>query len=291
MIFILKILLDFNYTSFAERNCRQESKQMLKRILLLMFYLIGEKGFLLEADTTSKLCDMADIKALINERVNNGAEVVNGVVCRYITIGDANDAGSKSVAMHLEKKVKGMIPVTQSMIDAAEDAAEAAEKAAKKSGATQEDKDKAVELRTYADSLELGSRVVGMTDTIWVTTFDLLAILRNDPRYAQIADVVANADDEMLKMIWTYPTINILIEDVVEGQAYNSVYSEKKNVIKNNTVLYTLLKVKFHEESEDLLEDLKRDYRKELLRAAMENMKKGKKKNRSRKEDDDDAED
>lgn len=254
-----------------------------------MFYLIGEKGFLLEADTTSKLCDMADIKALINERVNNGAEVVNGIVCRYITIGDANDAGSKSVAMHLEKKVKGMIAVTQSMIDAAEDAAEAAEKAAKKSGATQEDKDNAVELRAYADSLELDSRVVGMTDTIWVTTFDLLAILRNDPRYAQIADVVENADDEMLKMIWTYPTINILIEDVVEGQAYNSVYSEKKNVIKRNSVLYTLLKIKFHEESEDLLEDLKRDYRKELLRAAMEKMKNGKKDRRPRK--DDDAED
>ena len=254
-----------------------------------MFYLIGEKGFLLEADTTSKLCDMADIKALINERVNNGAEVVNGIVCRYITIGDVNDAGAKSVAMHLEKKVKGMIPVTQSMIDAAEDAADAADKVAKKTGATQEDKDKAVELRTYADSLELDSRVVGMTDTIWCTTFDLLAILRNDPRYAQISDVVANADDEMLKIIWKYPIINILIEDVIKDQAYNSVYDEKNRIIKNNTVLYTLLKVKFHEETEDFLEDLKRDYRKELLKQAIENMKKGKKKNR--KEDDDDAED
>ena len=232
---------------------------------------------------------MADIKSLIAERVNNGCEVVNGVVCRYITIGDANDAGAKSVAMHLDRKVKGMVTVTQSMIDAAEDAADAAEKAAKKSGATQEDK--AVELRTYADSLELGSRVVGMTDTIWVTTFDLLAIIRNDPRYAQIANVVAASDDEMLKMIYSYPKVNILIEDVVEGQLYNSVYTEKQKVIKNNTMLYTLLKVTFHEEAEDLLEELKRDYRKELLRAAMEKMRGGKAKRHSRKEDDDDAQD
>lgn len=183
---------------------------MLKRILLLMFYLIGEKGFLLEADTTSKLCDMADIKAMIQERVNNGAEVVTNVVCRYITIGDANDAGSKRVGMHLDRKVKGMIPVTQDMIDAAEDAADAAEKAAKKSGATQEHKDNAIELRSYADSLKLGCRVIGLTDTIWVSSFDLLAILRNSASYAPIADVVAS-DDQMLKSIYSYPTINIQI--------------------------------------------------------------------------------
>ena len=231
---------------------------------------------------------MTDIKSLIAERVNNGAEVVSGVVCRYIVIGDANDTGAKSVAMHLEKKVKGMIRVTQAMIDAAEDAADAAEKAAKKAGATQEDK--AVELRTYADSLKLGDYVLGMTDTIWCTTFDLLAILRNNPHYCQIADVVAAYDDKMLQMIYSYPTINILIEDVVEGQLYHSIYSEKNNVIKNNTVLYTILKVNFHEEAEDLLEELKRDYRKMLLQQAMEKMKQGKRDRRSRK-DDDDAED
>lgn len=234
---------------------------------------------------------MADIKSLIAERVNNGAEVVNGIVCRYITIGDANNAGSKSVCMHLDRKVKGMILVTQQMIDAAEDAADAAEKAAKKAGATQEDKDKAIELRTYADSLEIGGRVVGMTDTIWVTTFDLFAILRNDPRYAQVADVIANSENEMLRMIYSYPKINVLIEDVVEGQLYNSVYTEKQSVINNNTVLYTLLKVNFHEEAEDLLEELKRDYRKELLRAAMEKMRGGKAKKRRSSKDDDDAED
>lgn len=229
---------------------------------------------------------MADIKAMIKERVENGATLVNNAIIKSISFGDIDNNDRCTAIIRLNRRIPAMVPVTQQIIDSAEEKAIAAENAAKVRGASDEVKETAASARAYADSLVVGEYILGESDVIFSSNYELLGIIRNNAKTAGIADVLAESL-KLLKTVFLWGNTSILCDPVIEGQLYQGVFSTTTSVVERNSIFHTLLNVKFHEEAEDLLEELKRDYRKLLLQQAMEKMKKDKKDRRSRDRDDD----
>lgn len=232
---------------------------------------------------------MEDLKALINARVEAGAILTKKLVMKSVNFGERDDNGRSTAIVRVSQKVPNMVQVTQQMIDKANEDAEHYESlvAGLKGEEKAEAQAKAAEVRTYADSLTLGDWIPGMTDVIFSSNYELLAILRNNPQTAQIADLCANSD-ELLKSIYSYAIASDLSEPVVSGQLYNSIFSDNTSVVNNNTIYHTFFNVKFDDEALDFINDLKREYRRELLKQAMSASKDKKKNRRSSEEDSDD---
>lgn len=232
---------------------------------------------------------MEDLKALINARVDNGAVVTKKLIMKSVNFGERNDNGRSTAIIRVSQKVPNMVQVNQQMIDKANEDADYYESliAGLSGDAKAEAKAKAAEVRAYADSLELNAWVSGMTDVIFSSNYELLAILRNNPQTAQIADLCSNSD-ELLKSIYSYALCSDLAEPVVAGQLYNSIFSDNTDVVNNNTIYHTFFNVKFDDEALDFIDELKREYRRELLKQAMFASKDKKKSRRSSEEDSND---
>lgn len=232
---------------------------------------------------------MEDLKALINARVEAGAVVTKKLTMKSVNFGERDDNGRSTAIVRVSQKVPNMVQVNQAMIDKAIADAEHYESlvAGLTGEAKAEAQAKAAEVRAYADSLELNAWIPGMTDVIFSSNYELLAILRNNPQTAQIADLCANSD-ELLKSIYSYAIASDLAEPVVSGQLYNSIFSDNTSVVNNNTIYHTFFNVKFDDEALDFIDELKREYRRELLKQAMSASKDKKKSRRSSEEDDED---
>lgn len=232
---------------------------------------------------------MEDLKALITARVDNGAVVTKKLTMKSVNFGERDDNGRSTAIIRVNQKVPNMVQVNQAMIDKATEDAEHYESlvAGLKGEEKAEAQAKAAEARAYADSLELNAWVPGMTDVIFSSNYELLAILRNNPQTAQIADLCANSD-ELLKSIYSYAIASDLAEPVVAGATYNSIFSDNTSVVVNNTIYHTFFNVKFDDEALDFIDELKREYRRELLKQAMSASKDKKKSRRSSEDDDED---
>lgn len=232
---------------------------------------------------------MNDLKELINARVEAGAVVTKKLIMKSVNFGERDDNGRSTAIVRVSQKVPNRVQITQQMIDQA--IADAKHYESLVAGLTGEEKAeaqaKAAEVRVYADSLELNAWIPGMTDVIFSSNYELLAILRNNPQTAQIADLCANSD-ELLKSIYSYAIVSDLAEPVVSGQLYNSIFSDNTSVVNNNTIYHTFFNVKFDDEALDFIDELKREYRRELLKQAMSASKDKKKNRRSSEEDSDD---
>ena len=231
---------------------------------------------------------MKDLKELINARVEAGAVVPKKRIMKSVNFCEKDDNGRSTAIIHVSSKVPNMVQVNQAMIDKAISDAEHYESlvAGLKGEAKAEAQAKAVEVRAYADSLELNTWIPGMTDVIFSSNYELLAILRNNPQTAQIADLCANSD-ELLKSIYFYAIASDLAEPVASGSKYKSIFSDNESIVNNNTIYHTFFNVKFDDEALDFIDELKREYRRELLKQAM-SASKDKKKSRSSDEDSDD---
>lgn len=232
---------------------------------------------------------MEDLKALINARVDNGAVVTKKLIMKSVNFGERDDNGRSTAIIRVNQKVPNMVQVNQQMIDKANEDADHYENliAGLSGDAKVEAQAKAAEVRAYADSLELNTWIPGTTDIIFSSNYELLAILRNNPQTAQIADLCANSDD-LLKSIYSYAITSDLAEPVVSGQLYNSIFSDNTNVVNNNTIYHTFFNVKFDDEALDFIDELKREYRRELLKQAMSASKDKKKSRRSSEDDNED---
>lgn len=232
---------------------------------------------------------MADIKSLIQERVERGGTIANKVVIRNVAFGEEDNNGRSTAIVHLNQRVPRMLKIDAAYVAKAEEKAVAAENAAKISGASDDVKAEAIKLREYCNSLVIGEWYVGESDVIFVSNFELFGIIRNDVRTAAIADILITSND-LLKQVFIWATCSVLSEPISEGELYQGLFSENVSVVKRNSIFHTLLNLKFNEEAEDVIADLKADYRKMLLKEAMKKMRGGKKR-RSRDRDDDDAQD
>lgn len=232
---------------------------------------------------------MEDLKALINARVDNGAVVTKKLIMKSVNFGERDNNDRSTAIVRVSQKVPNMVQVNQAMIDKATADAEHYESlvAGLTGDAKAEAKAKAAEARAYADSLELNAWVPGMTDVIFSSNYELLAILRNNPQTAQIADLCANSD-ELLKNIYSYAVASDLAEPVTEGSTYNSIFSDNVSIVTNTSIYHTFFNVKFDDEALDFIDELKREYRRELLKQAMSASKDKKKTRRSSEEDDKD---
>ena len=232
---------------------------------------------------------MEDLKALINARVDNGGIITKKLIMKSVNFGNRDDNGRSTAVIRVNQKVPNMVQVTQQMIDKANEDAEHYESLIV--GLSGEEKAeaqaKAAEFRAYADSLELNAWIPGQTDVIFSSNYELLAILRNNPQTAQIADIFANSD-KLLKCIYSYATASDLAEVVVEGQLYNSIFSDNTSVVNKNSIYHTFFNVKFNDEALDFIDELKKEYRKELLKQAMSASNDKKKIRRAIEDDDED---
>ena len=231
---------------------------------------------------------MNDLKALINARVEAGAIVTKKLIMKSVKCGDRDDNGRSTAIVRVSQKVPNMVQVNQQMIDKATADAEHYESlvAGLTGDAKAEAKAKAAEARAYADNLELNAWIPGMTDVIFSSNYELLAILRNNPVTAQIADLCANCD-KLLETIYSYAVSSDLAEPVIAGAVYNSIFSENTSVVNNNTIYHTFFNVKFDDEALDFIDELKREYRRELLKQAMSAPKENKKNRRSEEDNED----
>lgn len=232
---------------------------------------------------------MNDLKELINARVEAGAVITKKLTMKSVNFGERDDNGRSTAIIRVSQKVPNMVQVNQQMIDKATADAEHYESlvAGLEGEEKAEAQAKAAEARAYADSLEINAWIPGMTDVIFSSNYELLAILRNNPQTAQIADLCANSD-ELLKSIYSYAVTSDLAEPVVSGQLYNSIFSDNTSVVNNNTIYHTFFNVRFDDEAFDFIDELKREYRRELLKQAMSASKDKKKTRRSSEEDSDD---
>lgn len=260
---------------------------------------------------------MKDTKSIIAARVALGATTVKNVVFENVTVLEEDENGRATVIIRVSKDVPAMVQTSARMIDKAErnlnvlknamdDAVKAVETATKKADkitdATkkqealdtivplQEAADAATEAYNEAkadfDAMEEDAWTKGVSNTIFTSNYELLAILRQDPRTVVAAKLAQNAP-ELLEALFIGAKGSVLCEDVEHDTEYCSPFSENTSPVNNDSVYHTLYGVSLGDEGEDTLDELKREHRKMLLKKALS----GKTASRRRRDDDEDDED
>lgn len=151
-----------------------------------------------------------------------------------VYVGDVNpETGVCSVVLNLDKQVPGMVQVTKKYLESIdEDIAEYKAKLAIEVDAEAKSllKQKIDELKAFADSLNIDDWVEGTVNRVFISNFDVIGMLRQNPETKFLVDAV-QADETVIKGLLNQATINVIAERVAEGEEYLKPFS-------NNDVAY-----------------------------------------------------
>lgn len=178
--------------------------------------------------------------------------LVKNVTITDVYIGDvretANGVSYCQIICRLDQDVPAMVKVTKAIIDDAVATATSLADAAKAMPATTDEekaakadaKAKATAAKQYADSLELDEYVVGKNNTIFLSNFDFINMLRQDPELKFLIDAV-QADETIFKGILNYAKINVICEKVYHDEEYRSPFStsSETTTVPNDSVYHS----------------------------------------------------
>lgn len=210
-----------------------------------------------------------EIVAALSKEEN--VTVKRNVTFKRCTPGEVDEnTGACKVAVTLTEEVPYYVQVDQRMIDEAEAIADAAEKAAKADDATDEMKAEAENARAYADSIELDSWVKGMSNVIWITNFDIIGSLADNPETVWLADYLRD-NPEDIKPVMNSATGSLILEEVEEGTEYYKPFSNRRTAtdVPHDSIYATPFNIKLSkygwEEAEEIREIL-REIKKEKIK-------------------------
>lgn len=235
---------------------------------------------------------MKDIKSIISAKVKEGAKAYKGLVVENLAAYGNRKNDRQGYILTLNKPVRAMVRAEDVDTDALEAAIAEAEALvaeadanveATKSGSAAEKK-AAKEAKAEADAklaeaqaalaaVEDAEYVIGERDVIFVSNFELLGVIKHNPQLRFIHRM-AQADETLLEDLYVGSTINVLAEDVKEGEEYVNPFSfaDEGDVVANDSVyhsVYGLIPGIAALEVIQECREIKRDLRKDLLKEAM----------------------
>lgn len=189
---------------------------------------------------------MKSVASIVNAlRKEESVTIVENVTLVGAHVGAVSN-GRCTIALRTGKPVIGMIPVTDELkakLQAAVDDAEAAVAAADKDS-------KATAEAALADAnlkLEEANKndyVVGETDVIFTSNYEVMALLRQNPETRFLAKLVDKMP-EIVEDLLNEGSVNVICQRVVAGEQYSNPFSEQNKtvLVKNNSVFHNLFQL------------------------------------------------
>lgn len=260
---------------------------------------------------------MKDTKTIISAlKKEDGVVVTANVGIKYGRCGDITDKGFGRLSCTLARDVRASVQITTRMIDEADEKATELEEAAAEletvaaaDDATDEQKEAAAKAKADAkaardavEAMEVDNWIRGENNHTWITTYQLLAMLRDNPETVFLAtyldkhlhsedeDVRAIAGEDMEGLL-TGATVTHIAIDVTEGEEYISPFrtTGSDEPIENDSVYHEFAQLKLSDIGWDKAEEIREDIRAERR----ERLRGGNKRSRAtrRRSEIDDSED
>ena len=188
--------------------------------------------------------------------------IVKKVTILNTYVGEVSEeTGACNVVITLDKSVPAMVQVTKTMID--ELAEEASVLKAKADAEVDAEAkalliDKAKELEAMTNSIEIDDWIKGENNRIFISNFDVIGMLRQNPAYQFLAEPV-QADESLIKGLLNYATINVICADVSAGEEYRKPFAnvESGYVVPNDSVYHTPYGLRLSEYGEEAANEIK----------------------------------
>lgn len=205
---------------------------------------------------------MKDIKSIISARIKEGATAIKNVVVYNIAPYGEKRNNRQGYILTLNKDVPSMVTVDDDAVADAEAKVAEAEAALAALG-EKDDKTEAeaavAAAKEYLASLETSEYVKGERNVIFTSNFELIGLLKSNPRTKFLARM-AQADEDILLDLIDGATVNILCEDVEEGEEYLSpfTYKDEGSTVEHDSVYHSLYNLVLSDEGESWMKELKK---------------------------------
>ena len=222
-----------------------------------------------------------------------GVAIVKNVTILDTYVGEVSDeTGACNVVITLDKSIPAMVQVTKTMID--ELTEEVATIKAKADAETDAEAkallvEKYKELEATVNSLDIDDWVKDENNRIFISNFDVIGMLRQNPEYQFLTEPV-QADESLIKGLLNHATVNVICEDVTEGEEHHKPFTSVENsyVVPNDSVYHTPYNLRLSEYGEDKASEIK-DILAEITKERLMSKLRGKtKRNVTRKSYDED---
>ena len=192
-----------------------------------------------------------------------GVTIVKKATILNTYVGEVSEeTGACNVVITLNKSVPAMVQVTKTMIDGLVEEA-AVIKAKADAEVDDEAKalliDKAKDLKAMADSIEIDDWIKGENNRIFISNFDVIGMLRQNPLYQFLAEPV-QADESLIKGLLNYATVSVICTEVSAGEEYSKPFAsvESGYVVPNDSVYYTPYCLQLSEYGEESATEIKK---------------------------------
>lgn len=191
-----------------------------------------------------------------------GVVIVKKATILDTYVGEVSEeTGACNVVIALDKSVPAMVQVTKRMID---EIAEEAAVVKVKADAETDDEAKALliekhkELEAMANSLEIDEWVKGENNRIFISNFDVIGMLRQNPEYQFLVEPV-QADESLIKGLLNHATVNVICAEVSAGEEYRKPFTNVENgyVVPNDSVYHTPYNLQLSEYGEETAAEVK----------------------------------
>lgn len=114
----------------------------------------------------------------------------------------------------------------------------------------------------------------GEGNRLFISMISLNAVLGNNPAYASLRNLIMS-NDENVKDILSYSTIDIISETVTEGEDYINPFSEstEARTIEHDSIYHHLISLEIGDNGEELLDTLREAKREFAKERALEMLK------------------
>lgn len=114
----------------------------------------------------------------------------------------------------------------------------------------------------------------GEGNRLFISMISLNAVLGNNPAYASLRNLIMS-NDENVKDILSYATIDVIAETVTEGEDYINPFSEstEARTIEHDSIYHHLISLEIGDNGEELIETLREAKREFAKERALEMLK------------------
>lgn len=114
----------------------------------------------------------------------------------------------------------------------------------------------------------------GEGNRLFISMISLNAVLGNNPAYASLRNLIMS-NDENVKDILSYATIDVIAETVTEGEDYINPFSEstEARTIEHDSIYHHLISLEIGDNGEELLDTLREAKREFAKERALEMLK------------------
>lgn len=171
---------------------------------------------------------MKTVKQIVSDLKKEGATIVKGCTVLDVYVGEVHpELGVCNVVLNLDKDVPGMVQVTNRYIEELEVNLQNLQD---KLDISTDDEEKVIltekikALKADIDNLEIDDWVKGTVNRIFISNFDVIGMLRQNPDTRFLIDAV-QADETIIKDLLNRAVVNVIAEDVTEGEEYIKPFS------------------------------------------------------------------